>query len=540
MIASTGRDETGKIAAKLHSQATIIQIPMQCSQCHKTNSPSHARFCVDCGYALRQPCPYNCGYMALAVQAEHPAAQCPKCARFLAYCPRCLRSRPLGARACPTPRCARDGVLPREPFAVHDGRAGGAPVALQADWHNAKPARLEPMAHSPAATQRCGGLASRYGVVAWWKEDKLHLWDAPKPDGFWPIGNPRSVEAIEPLFRGGIFPEREALLLSHGCAYLLGQNVVAKIALGQPGATRQTLSLRANAEDAGAVAASGAALDWQAHQVEWMAQIATADRWFGLGSVGETLVGATVRGSSPLFEGEKWELPPGVDLNDWQELLAWDNAPVLRCERALWREREGVWDKFFELANNEISIEGALVCEPHLWIWGQEKGRLWAERMDADATRNPNARSRPSMPFAAGDRLMSVPTAWGNLVTFFVSGSQNGAATLDVSRPLDEVAFQQLPAATEVLWTASAAHERNQWLLYALDDGELVRLFLMQQTPSASQPIQLAQFRPFRDDYSASSGATLAATISGDCLIISYIGSKGDASGIWLIAHAWR
>ena len=527
---------------------------MQCSQCQKTNSPSHARFCVDCGYALRQPCPYGCGYMALPVQAGATASQCPKCARFLSYCPSCLRLRPLGARACPTPRCARDGVMPREPFAFHDGRAGGAPFSLQNGWHGAKPIRLEPMAQSLSVDHRCGGLASRYGKIVWWKEEKLHIWAAPAPGEFWPVGTPQTVEAIAPLSGGGVFPQREALVLAHGCAYLLGQNEAAKVALGQEHATKQTLSLRSDAGESGDVAASAglgwnASNDaatangnaaWQPHQADWMAQAATADRWFALGCAGEILVGATTLGSSPLFEGERWELPPSVDLKDWQELLAWDNAPILRCERAIWRERDGVWDKVFELASDETSLDGALVCEPYLWIWGQQKGRLWVERLDAGATRDSNACARPSMPFAPGDRLMSVPTAWGNRITFFVAGSSNGAATLDISRPLDEVGFQQLPAATEVLWTATAAHAPDQWLIYALDDGELVKFFGLQQSPLQTQPLQLMQFRPFRDGYEKIRGATLAATISGDCLVISYIGSKGGQGGIWLMAHAWK
>ena len=516
---------------------------MQCSQCQKNNSPSHARFCVDCGYALRQACPYNCGFMALSVEAQSPAPQCPKCARFLSYCPNCLRLRTLGARACPTPRCARDGAAPREPFAFHDGRAGGAPVALRGDWHNDKPALLEPKAHSPAAAQRCGGLAARYGKVVWWKEDKLHLWDAPAPDGFWPPGSPQTVEAIAPLFRGGIFPQREALLLAHGRAYLLGHNATARVALGQPTASRQTLSLRAGndetADNADAVAASGARVAWQPHEVEWMAQNATADRWFALGNIGEILVGATALGSDPLFEGARWPLPQGVDLDDWQELLAWNGAPILRCERAIWRETNGVWNVIFELADDE-SLDGALVCESHLWVWGQQKGRLWVERLEAGMARGAVSRSRPSLPFAPADRLMSVPTAWGSRITFWLAGSRNGAATLDVARPLDEVVFQQLPAASEVLWTASAARGANQWLLYALDDGELVRLFSMQQSPFESQPVQLMQFRPFRDPYDAARGATLAATISGDCLVVSYIGSVRGQGGVWLMAYAWR
>ena len=537
---------------------------MQCSQCRKTNSPTQARFCVDCGYALRQACPYNCGFMALDVQVGAPAPQCPQCARFLAYCPDCLRLRPLGARDCPTPRCARANVMPQEPFAFHDGRAGGAPVALQTPWHYAKPTPLEPKAQSPSAQQRCGGLASRYGKVAWWKEEKLHLWDAPKPDGFWPTGNPQTVAAIAPLSRsGGIFPEREALLLKHGFAYLLGQNATARIAIGGAGASKATLSLR-DAEsdttgDTGGVAASGAEIEWtiagddspptgaaswQPHEVSWIAQNATDDRWFALGSIGsgldETLVGATVLGSDPLFEGGRWQLPPGVDLKDWQELLAWDGAPLLRCERAIWREQKGQWSKIFELAPDEFSLDGALVCEPYLWIWGQEKGRLWVERLDAGQTRDPSSRSRPSLPFAPGDRLMSVPTASGSRITFWLDGAQHGAATLDMERPLDEVGFQQLPGATEVLWAASATHDQSQWLLYALDDGELVRFFLVQQSPAETQPLQLMQFRPFRDGYDATKGATLAATISGDCLVVSYIGSVRGQPGVWLMAYAWR
>ena len=506
---------------------------IQCSQCHKTNSPSHARFCVDCGYALRQACPYGCGFMALAVEAQAPAPQCPKCARFLAVCPHCLRLLPLGARACPTPRCARDGVTPREPLAWHDGRAGGAPVALRADWHAGKPALLDPKAHSPAAAQRCGALAARYGKVVWWKESKLHLWDAPTPGGFWPPGNPQTVEAIAPLFGGGIFPHREALLLAHGCAYLLGKNAAAKIALGQENATRQLLSLR----EVGDVAAPAA---WQPHHIEWMAQVATDNSWLALGSAGDELVGLRAPGSSPLFEAQRWALPPGVDLNDWQELLAWNDAPLLRCERVIWHEQSGAWSQIFELASGETSLDGALVCGPHLWIWGQEAGRLWVERLSAGQTRDASVRARPSLPFAPGDSVATTPTVWGNRITFFVAGSRQGAATLDVARSLDETEFQQLPAASQVLWTASAAHDQNQWLLYALDDGELVRFFGMQQTPVASQPLQLMQFRPFRDDFLTARGATLAATISGDCLVISYIGTVRGQDGVWLMAHAWR
>ena len=288
------------------------------------------------------------------------------------------------------------------------------------------------------------------------------------------------------------------------------------------------------------MAASSAETSWQSHQVEWMAQNATADRWFALGSVGETLVGAKILGSDPLFEAECWALPPSVNLKDWQELLAWDNAPLLRCERTIWRETNDGWERVFKLEKDEFSLDGALVCDSHLWIWGQEKGRLWVERLGAGQTRDAGSRSRPSMPFAAGDRLMGAPTASGNRITFFVAGSRNGIATLDVSRALDEIAFQQLPAANEVLWSASAVHEQSQWLIYTTDDGELVRFFLMQQNPIATQPLQLMQFRPFRDAHNTAKGATLAATLSGDALIISYIGSYRGEAIVWLMAHAWR
>ena len=483
--------------------------------------------------------------MALPVQIENPAAQCPKCARFTAYCPHCLRLRPLGARACPTARCARANILPREPFAAHGGRAGGAPVLLQTPWHNARPTLMQPGAKSPSVAQRCGGVAARYGQLVWWKENKLHLWAAPQPGAHWPGGLPQSVESIEPLFRGGLFPHREALLLAHGHAYLLGNNAAMRVPLGQENANKQTLAvgdfdessewMRATSDDG---APLGVAASWQAHEVEWMAQTETADGWFAIGSVGETLVGATVRGSSALFEGERWQLPVAVDLNDWQELLAWNNAPVLRCERALWHQRDGIWSRIFELASGETSLDGALVCEPCLWVWGQEAGRLWVERLNVGETRAASAQLRPSMPFAATDRLMCVPVAWETRITFFVAGSQQGAATLDVAEPLEAPQMQQLTAATEVLWTAAAAYGESQWLIYALDDGELVRFFLLQQSPQPAPPLQLMQFRPFRDPYLQSKGATLAATISGDCLVISYIGHKGAESGVWMMAYS--
>ena len=516
---------------------------MKCSQCEKENSPPNARFCVDCGYALRQACPYGCGFTKLPVQARNPPSQCPQCERFTAYCPNCLRALPLGARACPTLRCARAPITPREPFAAHGVRAGGAPVELGAPWLLARPAMLQPGAASPLPDQRCGGLAARYGKIAWWKDAKLHIWPAPTPDAFWPVGAPQTVEAIEPLFRGGIFPHREALLLAHGHSYLLGQNDVARVALGQSNAAAQTLSLREVAKETDELAwmnpTDGAnETTWQPHQVEWLAQNESADFWFALGVWHETLVGARVRGSSALFEGERWILPAPVDLNDWQELLIWCDAPILRCQRTLWREKNNAWEKIFELPDDS-SLDGALADESHLWIWGQLADQLWVERLSADGTS-----ARAWLPFAAGDRLSVSPVVWGTRITFFVTGSRHGAMTLDVAKPLDDAQVQVLPAATEVLWAAAARHNPSgaQWLLYALDDGELVKMQMLQQAPAdaATAPLELMRFRAFRDAFGAAKGATLAATLSGDCLVICYIGSKQAESGVWLMACAWK
>ena len=523
---------------------------MKCSRCEKENSPPNARFCVDCGYALRQACPYGCGFTRLPVQAGNPPSQCPQCERFAAYCPNCLRAAPLGARACPTPRCARARVSPREPLSAHGVRAGGAPVELNAPWLLSRPAMLQPGAHAPFADQRCGGLATRYGKIVWWKDAKLHFWPAPAPDAFWPVGAPQTVEAIEPLFRGGIFPHREALLLAHGHAYLLGQNSAARVAMGQTNATKQDLSLREVAPETDEFAwmnqtNSAPETAWQAHQVEWLAQNESADFWFALGVWQETLVGARARGSSALFEGERWILPASVGLNEWQELLVWQDAPLLRCQRAIWRESNGVWEKIFELPQNSsnasASLDGALADESFLWVWGQRAGQLWVERLSAGAMGD-NARAW--LPFAAGDRLSVSPVVWNTRITFFVAGSRHGAITLDVAKPLDDAQIQVLPAATEVLWAAAARHEASdaQWLLYALDDGELVKMQMLQQLPAdaATAPLELMRFRAFRDPFGQSKGATLAATLSGDCLVICYIGSRGAEAGVWLMACAWK
>ena len=521
---------------------------MICSQCKQRNSPPNARFCVDCGYALLQPCPYACGHAALPVRAGNPVAQCPSCARFTVYCPSCFRLGTLGERSCPTRRCAIARVQMREPFAPHSGRAGGAPLGLHSPWQYARPHLLKPDVQVKATGQRCGGVASRYGQFVWWKEDKLFLWPAPVPGQYWSSEKLRTANAIHPLFRGGIFPHREALLLAHGNAYLLGDKIAMRVPLGATDESAQTLAMSARAEfnsttdelgwENARPATSATATDWQAHQIEWLAQNETSTRWLGLGEVGGELVGVSARASGALFEGERWQLPAEITLNDWQDLLVWNDAPVLLCERTLWRENAGVWEKIFELPNSpsEFSLRGAMVAGTDLWFWGGERGRLWAKRRSADGVS-----ARASMRFDADDRLDSMPVAAGTRITFFVAGARNGVATLDVLRPLDDSQFQQIPAASTVLWTGAARFERTgqSWLLYAIDDGELVKLQMIEQSPVPSPPLELARFAPFRDAYGASKGATLAATMSGDCLMVALFGTIRGEPNVRLLGFSW-
>ncbi len=522
---------------------------MICSQCKQLNSPPNARFCVDCGYALLQPCPYACGHAALPVRAENPVAQCPGCARFTVYCPSCFRLATLGERNCPTRRCAIAGVQLREPFAPHSGRAGGAPLELHSPWQYVKPHLLKPDVQVKATGQRCGGVASRYGQFVWWKEDKLFLWPAPVPGNYWSSEKLRTASAIYPLFRGGIFPHREALLLAHGNAYLLGNKIAMRVPLGATDETGQTLTMSARTDFKASASdefgwenvsptTAATAGEWQAHQIEWLAQNETSTRWLGLGEVGGELIGVTARASGALFEGDRWDLPAGITINDWQELLVWNDAPVLLCERELWRENAGEWEKIFELPNSqaEISLSGALVAGTDLWFWGGETGRLWVERRNADGLG-----ARASTRFGADDRLDSMPVATGTRITFFVAGSRHGVATLDIERPLNDSQFQQMPAASTVLWTGAAQFGRTgqSWLIYAVDDGELVKLQMIEQSPISSPPLELARFAPFRDAYDASKGATLAATISGDCLMVALFGTIRGEPIVRLLGFSW-
>ena len=527
---------------------------MKCSQCQRENSPPDARFCVDCGYVTLQSCPYCCGRDDLPVRAGAPLPQCPGCGQFLAGCLECFRLHKLEARACPTARCHSKGVRPVEPFAFHAGTAGGAPLQLAAPWPSATPVPVEPGALSPSVTARFGALASRYGLLVWWKDARLHLWPAPQTGAFWPVGSPRSLDFFDTPPADGRLPAHQHLLLEHGHAYALHQNGAARVPLNAQGnAALQHLTIEtldealAPSEDVGyeeiadfddltfgfpaspsASATPEQALDLKS--VRWLWQTATSRWWLGIGRVGavggERLVGARARGDQAFFEGEWWELPRDVDSPEspqWSELLVWDDAPVLRSEDAVWREDNGAWREVFSVRDESRSLDGCMADGRALWLWGRMESRLWVQRLETGG-----AGAGASMPLGRGDRVFPFPIARGGRITFCVSGQLNAIVTLDIARPLDDAWRQPLPANTEVMWTtALAASDDAQWLIFATDDGDWVEWKGMPLGEQPSPPQLIERFRPLRDSYGDGRGATVAATVSGDALVLCHAGAEG-------------
>ena len=531
---------------------------MKCSHCEKESSPPNARFCVDCGYALRQACPYDCGHRDLPVRRAAPLSKCPGCGQFLTGCPLCFRLHRLSARACSTSRCQQAGVVPVEPFAFHAGTAGGAPLVLTRNWHNGAPSLIEPGAKSLSTAGRFGALASRYGLLAWWKDARLNLWPAPRPGEHWPQNDLRSLDFFAPPPADGVWPAHQGLLLAHGHAYALHGAGASRVPLneGASGAP-QPLVLASSDDSMGEatdefglidvadfdseapLAGARAVENWALSQVEWLGQAASAQWWLGVGHLvsggEERLVGARARGQDALFEGERWALPAAMGATDWREVTVWNDAPVLRARTAIWREKAGAWQLIFALESASESasqsLDGALCDGDKLWVWGRQGEQLWVRQLDESGRG-----ALISMALARSDAVFPFPVVRDSRITFAVAGALNAIVTLDVAHPLADAQQQVLPAMMPIIWlSAVAAPNGAQWLVYAGDDGDLISFWLMPLAPRALTPLLLDRLRPLRDDPRDGRGAVLGATVSGDALVLCCATAQEN----WLRAFRW-
>ncbi len=229
---------------------------MRCVRCHSDQSPQEARFCVACGYALRQPCPYGgCAQGEAAFEEDfdvaglevaalsgtagsrQPEHRCARCGGFLQICSVCQRLHRLDERACRTHTCAASGTAPppREVYApCHGtfGAQGSSSTAIPTEWNIALGQRVQTLPgdwwrrDGQDAAEPTGGLvglAFRYGRLVGVRErEAVMLPLLASRQGF----ERRPSSRFQPLQTSswplaGVFSSPYALLSAHGCAYLL-------------------------------------------------------------------------------------------------------------------------------------------------------------------------------------------------------------------------------------------------------------------------------------------------------------------------------
>ncbi len=467
------------------------------------------------------------------MRALVPVSRCPGCERFTLLCALCGRLHPLDARACQTKRCAVARTRPIEPHPFHGGVAGGAPLVLASQWGSARPTALEGGGHTPVTTGRFGGMASRYGVLAWWQDEKLWLFGRPRSGKPWPFAPPATFAVPAPLPANGLFPRREGLLLTHGFAHLLHARGVARVPLNLSGRGEpQHLVRRAREELLDAPEAGGAfdfggvpdaaptGAGWQPHEVEWLFQAATPTHWLAVGQWHDTLVGVSARGGDALFEASDLALPPGLSPATFRELLVWDDTPAIRTEGTLWRHAKGEWHAEFQVEANGRSLEGAIPDGAALWLWGRTAQGLWARRLEHGGSDG----AELSVPMAPNDAVFPFPCVHGTSIAFFRSGTRSVITTLDGARPLDDAREQELPAGAPVVWATGAVFGAAHCLLYATDEGDIVTLWLLAVAPVALAPLSWLRIRPLRD--ASGRGGTLTLAPCGETFVVNWISAK--------------
>ena len=77
-----------------------------CPRGEHLSGPEDARFCVECGWPIRQTCPYDADHwIPLTAGRTAPQQSCPICSRVFSHCPGCHRLYTIRPRKCNTPSC---------------------------------------------------------------------------------------------------------------------------------------------------------------------------------------------------------------------------------------------------------------------------------------------------------------------------------------------------------------------------------------------------------------------------------------------------
>lgn len=228
----------------------MSNLSLRCARCENTQSPRDARFCVACGYALRQECPYdNCAGQNIVVlrasPAHGPQPLCGDCGRFLLFCPNCYRLHRLNERSCRTRRCRDSGHAPREYFASCHSRFGGGAGFVEVPW----PWKSEEVKEldgdlwqgladeeGKVASSGICGLAYRYGqLVALRSQDGLmtHFTRWRRSLRNLNATQPFVLESSSLSAGADLFPHPYALALAHGHAYVLATGGAFRFSLGR-------------------------------------------------------------------------------------------------------------------------------------------------------------------------------------------------------------------------------------------------------------------------------------------------------------------
>ena len=192
-------------------------VPEVATRCRKCLTPvpheaKLARFCVNCGYPVAQPCPYEdsqAPWLSVRATDDLPVTECPHCRNILLACSTCGRLYKLAAQECLTPNCAWTLI---EPGASFPSSAGPLNGSRYTHW----PADFKQFQGDPIllSTAPLKALACRYGRLVGVSETALYIWA-------WQNGNwqQQEVRALpEPPMPGS------PLMLENGQASVLLQS----------------------------------------------------------------------------------------------------------------------------------------------------------------------------------------------------------------------------------------------------------------------------------------------------------------------------
>ena len=525
-----------------------------CVSCSSADSPEGARFCVRCGYARRQNCPYLDCNAGLDVRLERPSSVCGTCKRFLRVCPNCQRFAALGSAFCSTPRCARTGTMPVEPnpmFFGGRGPLGTCSVPLPTG-ESRSPTRWTWSEKS----ESLWGAAARYGRLVMAGGQRVgaaictrHI-PRPSSELRWNNtgGDLGGLGAPLPnIFDFVASPG--ALCVEGGFVWLCGEEGALRFDLGRTEfVVPQTLLL----EDVASATAPGSAdLDWSGWNEEaaspapqssaghlapdidslrWKLATATRSRWVALGESNGKAFLVCCDLDEAAFRAPVLSLEAMRDFPSplsWRELMAWEDAVWLVSENEVWLsvgEPPG-WRRVWGAP--QISLRGAIRAGDEMWVWGESASGTSVWRFDAQGL---------SLGAPANFRIKNISCAPSLLDDQIVLAGQSldgaGAPQVLFGRvALGEVARPSLPfeAGRRAVAVLGLRRGGQSAILLALESNGSVALRattlgLVTQTSALGEPLPLA------DDGAAS----LAWCVCDDRLVVMWREAQGVARALEL------